>query len=73
MKADGIKMIAVLVDTPLETCIERQNLRDRKVPEDVIRRMYWNLQGPTKEEGWDEICIVYSDDSVTTFKPMICD
>lgn len=72
MKTDGIKMIAVVMETPLELCFERQNLRDRKVPEDVIRRMYWNLQGPTKEEGWDEIHLVYPDGHVTTFKPMIC-
>ncbi len=73
MKTDGIKMIAVVMETPLDLCLERQNLRDRKVPEDVICRMHWNLQGPTKEEGWDEIRLVYPDGHVTSFKPIIYD
>lgn len=30
--------IAVVMHTPVEVCIERNKLRDRVVPEDVIRR-----------------------------------
>jgi len=35
-----IKLVAVLVRTDLETCLERNAKRDRHVPEDVIRRMW---------------------------------
>lgn len=34
----------LVFNTPLETCILRNNLRERKVPEEVIRRMHNALQ-----------------------------
>ena len=61
MRINGVEMIAVYVNTPLELCLERQNLRDRKVPEDVIRRMHNNLQSPAFSEGWDEIEVIYPE------------
>lgn len=46
---------AYVCDTPLEECIARQDLRDRKVPTEVIERQYSRLQLPTLDEGWDAI------------------
>lgn len=53
--------IAVLMATPYETCLERNAQRERKVPEEVIKRMYMSWNSPYWYEGWDGIQIVYSD------------
>lgn len=45
-----------------ETCIERNNNRERVVPEEVIWRMAKQFQTPWYDEGWDEIKIVMRDD-----------
>lgn len=52
--------IAVMMATPYEVCIERNKYRDRKVPEEVIKRMYMNFWVPGKYEGFDEVEIEYS-------------
>ena len=44
-----------------ETCIERNNNRERVVPEEVIWRMAKQFQTPWYDEGWDEIKIVMRD------------
>ena len=49
------KKICVLVATPYEECLRRNTVRDRKVPEYVIERMYRNFDVPWYFEGWDEI------------------
>jgi putative nucleotidyltransferase with HDIG domain len=41
--------------TPLEKCLEYNNSRERKVPEDVIRRMYFNFSVPTYDEEFHDI------------------
>ena len=53
--------IAVLMATPYEVCLERNSQRERKVPEQVIKRMYLNFNIPFWYEGWDDIQIVYSE------------
>lgn len=53
--------IAVLMATPYEVCLERNAQRERKVPEQVIKRMYLNFNIPFWHEGWDDIQIVYSE------------
>lgn len=53
--------IAVLMATPYEVCLERNAQRERKVPEQVIKRMYLNFNIPFWYEGWDDIQIVYSE------------
>lgn len=53
--------IAVLIATPYEICLERNTQRERKVPEQVIKRMYLNFNIPFWYEGWDDIQIVYSE------------
>lgn len=52
--------IAVMMATPYEVCIERNKHRDRKVPEEVIKRMYMNFWVPAKYEGFDEVETEYS-------------
>jgi predicted kinase len=47
-----------LIATPFEKCIEQNNKRDRKVPENVIERMYKQIFIPQYYEGWDKIHII---------------
>lgn len=51
--------IAILMATPYETCIERNNQRERKVPIEAIKRMYHNFYVPQHYEGFDDINVVY--------------
>lgn len=53
--------IAVFVATPFLQCIERNDLRERKVLYNVIKRMYMNFNVPCKQEGFDEIKVVYPE------------
>lgn len=53
--------ICVLFATPFESCIRNNQLRERKVPEDVIKRMYKNFEIPCKQEGFDDIRIFWYD------------
>lgn len=46
---------------PYEICVERQQNRERKVPEEVINKMIKNFEVPYYEEGWDEILIENSE------------
>ena len=46
---------AIYFDIPKEKCIERQNYRDRKVPNNVIIRQHNKFVIPTLEEGFTEI------------------
>lgn len=50
----------ILMATPFELCVERNNLRERKVPYFVIERMYKNFDIPWYNEGWDSIVIAYA-------------
>ena len=45
----------------LGTCIDRNNNRERVVPEEVIWRMAKQFQTPWYDEGWDEIKIMLKD------------
>ena len=44
-------------DVPLETALERNSNRDRVVPEEVIERMYNNIQPPSESEAFDDIYV----------------
>lgn len=50
------KILHVL-NTPLETCLERNSKREgrSKLPDFVVRSSYEMFQPPTKEEGWNDI------------------
>jgi len=49
---------AVFFDVPVEVCLERNQRRDRSVPEDVMRRMAAKLRPPGFEEGFSKITVV---------------
>ena len=57
-----VRKIAVLVATPYEQCLMRNAERERKVPEEVIKRMYFNFYIPQYYEGFDDIQIMYNSD-----------
>ena len=50
-----VRFIAIYFDTPIETCIKRQDLRERKVPTKVIEKMGRQMEKPIFYEGFDII------------------
>jgi predicted kinase len=54
----GYEVHAVFFDVPLEVCLERNQQRERVVPEDIMRRMAAKLKPPTFEEGFSKIIVV---------------
>lgn len=46
---------------PYGYCLDQNNKRERKVPEEVIQRMYYSFEFPLVGEGWDKIKIVTVD------------
>jgi predicted kinase len=54
----GYEVQAVFFDVPVEVCLERNQRRQRVVPEDVMRRMAAKLRAPTFEEGFSKITVV---------------
>lgn len=67
LKSIPCEKICVLMATPYEECIARNKLRDRKVPEHVIERMYKSFDVPYYYEGWDNIVIKYSKGTEGSF------
>ena len=53
--------VCVLFATPYEVCLKNNTNRERKVPEEVIERMVKNFDVPCKQEGWNDIQIVWWD------------
>jgi predicted kinase len=58
LKKIPCEKICVLMATPYEECLRRNAERERKVPEEVIKRMYMNFTIPYWYEGWDDIRII---------------
>ena len=56
----GAEKICYLNATPYERCILQNEKRQRKVPTDVIKKMYMNFYIPQKYEGWENIQIVWN-------------
>ncbi len=54
----GYEVHGVYFDVPVEVCLERNQRRQRVVPEDVMRRMASKLRPPTFEEGFAKITVV---------------
>jgi predicted kinase len=54
----GYEVQAVFFDVPVEVCLARNQRRERKVPEDAMRRMAGKLKQPTFEEGFSKITLV---------------
>lgn len=51
----GTEFKAIVFKTDLETALKRNTERARHVPEDVVKRMFTNLEMPTADEGFAEI------------------
>lgn len=51
----------IIVATDYDTCLERNNNRDRHVLEEVIKRQRESFQIPSYQEGWDKIEILFND------------
>ena len=49
----------VVMCVPFEECITNNANRERQVPEGAMWKMHKNWQMPCKQEGWDEIELVY--------------
>ena len=57
-----VEKIALYMATPYDEVIERNEQRERVVPQDVIERMYKNMHVPIYSEGWDKIIFEHTDD-----------
>lgn len=42
---------------PVDVCMRRNRLRDKKLPDDQIRLVARCLEAPTDDEGWDHIFV----------------
>lgn len=62
-----IEKIAIMVATPYEQCLIRNSQRERQVPEEVMKRMYFNFYVPQYFEGWDDIQIKYTNNYIFFF------
>lgn len=60
LKSIPCEKICILMATPYEWCLERNAKRERKVPEDVIEKMYRGFDVPWYYEGWDNIKVEYA-------------
>ena len=49
---------AVFFDVPVDECIRRNELRDRKVPADAIRALAERLQPPELSEGFAFVTVI---------------
>ena len=54
----GYETQAVFFEVPLEVCLERNQKRERVVPEEIMRRFAEKLKPPTFEEGFSKITVV---------------
>lgn len=54
----GYEVHGLYFDVPVELCLERNQKRDRVVPEDIMRKMAGKLKAPTFEEGFAKIIVV---------------
>lgn len=52
----------IFVDTPYSTCVSRNNTREGKsIADNIISKMFSQMQRPTYDEGWDLILMVKND------------
>lgn len=66
IKSINIRKVAILVWASFDSCVKRQEKRERKVPKEVIKRMYCNFQTPTIYDGFNQVIINYNN-SVLNF------
>lgn len=60
----GATVVCYYFDVPVDKCIERNRLRSRIVPDDIIIKFQEKLQIPSIYEGFDEIYWVDGDGTV---------
>lgn len=66
LSLDDIEIIPIVMKTPLEICLERNSHREgrAKVPESVIKNMYFSMVDPANDEkhmDYKYSYIVYND------------
>ena len=64
---NNIITVAIVMQTPLHECIERDNNRERKVTEKVITRYFNSLEFPIKGEGFDNIYKCKTENGLITY------
>lgn len=57
--------VCFVIATPYAECLKQNQQRERRVPEDAIKRMYMNWNTPYYFEGWDRIIVCRKTDEVT--------
>lgn len=57
IKSIDCDKICIMVASDINVCLARNKLRDRIVPYEVIKRMYFSIDIPQYREGWDKIII----------------
>jgi len=67
LKDIDCKKTALIFATPYETCLRQNWMRERKVPDEVLDRMYRGWQTPYYFEGWDEIKIEKHNDCYKSY------
>lgn len=60
LKTYPIHKLCVFMATPYEECLRQNSLRERQIPEYVIKRMYKSIYIPQAYEGWDSIEIKWN-------------
>jgi len=55
---------AIIIATPYKKCLEQNSLRERKIPEYVIEKMYKNIYIAQFYEGWDKICVIMNKNDI---------
>ena len=67
-KQKGAQVEAVFFDTPVELCKQRNQRRDRVVPNEAIDEMAAKLKPPSKDEGFDQIRTIPASANTKTHK-----
>jgi tRNA uridine 5-carbamoylmethylation protein Kti12 len=49
------KKVLIVMETPLEVCLERNANRINRLPDNVVKAIHRSYEPPTFGEGWDEI------------------
>lgn len=62
LKMIPCEKICILVAVPYEMCVYQNSKRDRRVPVEVIWRMYKNFNMPCVQEGFDRVIVHYPDE-----------
>ena len=64
----NVRKTAVVMATPIDKCLERNQGRVRNVPSFVVDRMWKSFTCPTYGEGWNDIQFVFPTDDELEFK-----